>query len=480
MGEEGLLAVVGSWKGKEGLVGFINVYAPHDLAVKSLLWEKISTIINSIDVAWCIFGDFNEVRNVDERKNSGFNRRGVDLFNNFITGDELIDIPLGGKRFTRVSDDGLKFNDSECEKVVADCWKKQVFSVKADCIFRDKLKNVKEGLKEWSKVKFERNNKDIKDLKNEATKWELVAKSRDLDVAKLDRWKEARKEWLEKDKRNNEMKKQKSRVKWVLEGDENSKFFHSCIRSNYRKSNLNGLVVDEVWCDDPGSIKEKAFDFFNSSFRESNNSKPVLVNGNFKTISSEDREELECFIRYILDGGLFANETVEFLKKKKRKAFLLKIDFKKAYDSVNWNFIHHTLIQMGFRDKWSAEGLNITICEAVLNGIFKGVSVGRDEAPISHLQYAYDTLIFGDWNMSNSKNIMRILECIKLSYGLKINPNKTKVYGIGVGIEEVTSLAQRMRCAIGLLPFTYLGLLVGCSMKKYLLGMLWSKNSKKD
>ncbi|GJY57041.1 protein kinase-like domain, concanavalin A-like lectin/glucanase domain protein [Tanacetum coccineum] len=244
LGEEGLLAVVGSWKGKE-------------------------------DAAWCIFGDFNEVRNVDERKNSGFNRRGADLFNNFITGDELIDIPLGGKRFTRVSDDGLKFSkidrflvnsrfcdfwsslvvvakeiklsdhcplmlvdkvfdfgpkpfrffdvwldDSECEKVVADCWKKQVFSVKADCIFRDKLKNVKEGLKEWSKVMFERNNKDIEDLKNEATKWELVAESRDLDVAELDRWKEARKGWLEKDRRNNEMKKQKSRVKWVLEGDE--------------------------------------------------------------------------------------------------------------------------------------------------------------------------------------------------------------------------------------------------------------------
>ncbi|GKA26341.1 putative RNA-directed DNA polymerase [Tanacetum coccineum] len=334
---------------------------------------------------------------------------------------------------------------------------------------------------------------------------------------------------------------------------------------NYRKSNLNGLVVDGVWCDDPASIKEKAFDFFNSSFRESNNSRPVLVNGNFKTISSEDREELECFIRedegiikedllkaiewfwhtgqiskgcnsffltlipkiqdpltlgdfwpisligrYILDGGLIANETVEFLKKKKRKAFLLKIDFEKAYDSVNWNFIRHTLTQMRFGDKWckwieacqksatvsvlvngsltlefkmergirqgdplspflyliAAEGLNITIREAVSNGIFKGVSVGRDETPISHLQYADDTLIFGDWNMSNAKNIMRIMECIKLSSGLKINPNKTKVYGIGVGIEEVTSLAQRMRCAAGLLPFTYLGLPVGCSMKR--------------
>ena len=75
-------------EGKEGLVGIINVYAPQDLAVKSLLWEKISRIISSIDAAWCIFGDFNEVRNVDKRKNSGFNKKGAEIFNNFITGDE--------------------------------------------------------------------------------------------------------------------------------------------------------------------------------------------------------------------------------------------------------------------------------------------------------------------------------------------------------------------------------------------------------
>ena len=151
---------------------------------------------------------------------------------------------------------------------MADCWIKLVFSFNADSIFRDKLKNVKEGLKEWSKVKFGRNNQHIEDLKNEATKWELLAESRELDEEELDRWKEARKGWLEKDKRCNEMKKQKARVKWVLEGDENSKFFRSCIRGNYRKSNLNGLVVDGVWCDDSNSMKEKALIYL----------KTVLVN----------------------------------------------------------------------------------------------------------------------------------------------------------------------------------------------------------
>lgn len=110
MGEEGYLAVVGSWKGKNGLVGFINIYGPQEVERKEILWKKISVIMESIDAAWCVFGDFNEVRSSDERLNSNVNLRGSNDFNEFIRRDELIDIPLGGRKFTRVSDDWLKFS----------------------------------------------------------------------------------------------------------------------------------------------------------------------------------------------------------------------------------------------------------------------------------------------------------------------------------------------------------------------------------
>ena len=76
-----------------------------------------------------------------------------------------------------------------------------------------------------------------------------------------------------------------------------------------------------------------------------------------------------------------------------------------------------------------------------------GVYIGSNEIPISHLQYADDTLIFGEWKVSNARNLMRIMECIKQASGLKINTNKTKVYGIGVQMEEVDQLASRMGCS---------------------------------
>ncbi|GJT43273.1 putative RNA-directed DNA polymerase, eukaryota [Tanacetum coccineum] len=39
--------------------------------------------------------------------------------------------------------------------------------------------------------------------------------------------------------------------------------------------------------------------------------------------------------RYILDEVLIANETMEFLKKKKEKGLIFKVDFAKAYDNIN-------------------------------------------------------------------------------------------------------------------------------------------------
>lgn len=56
--------------------------------------------------------------------------------------------------------------------------------------------------------------------------------------------------------------------------------------------------------------------------------------------------------RYILDGVLVANETVEFLKKSKKKGLIFKVDFEKAYDSVEWGFLLGVLEEMGFGERW--------------------------------------------------------------------------------------------------------------------------------
>ncbi|GKC98247.1 hypothetical protein Tco_1168522 [Tanacetum coccineum] len=89
------------------------------------------------------------------------------------------------------------------------------------------------------------------------------------------------------------MIRQKARSKWVLEGDENTKFFHACINRNNTKTRLNGLMMDGTWCEDPVAIKAKVLEFYKNIFTECESSRPCMFNSNFKKISNEEKEDLE-------------------------------------------------------------------------------------------------------------------------------------------------------------------------------------------
>jgi hypothetical protein len=43
--------------------------------------------------------------------------------------------------------------------------------------------------------------------------------------------------------------------------------------------------------------------------------------------------------RYILEGVVILHETLHELKRKRQNGLILKLDFEKAYDNVNWNFL---------------------------------------------------------------------------------------------------------------------------------------------
>ncbi|GJT31914.1 RNA-directed DNA polymerase, eukaryota [Tanacetum coccineum] len=55
-------------------------------------------------------GDFNEVREASERFGSSYNERQAGLFNNFISNASLIDVPLGGYKFTWTDKWGSKMS----------------------------------------------------------------------------------------------------------------------------------------------------------------------------------------------------------------------------------------------------------------------------------------------------------------------------------------------------------------------------------
>jgi hypothetical protein len=56
--------------------------------------------------------------------------------------------------------------------------------------------------------------------------------------------------------------------------------------------------------------------------------------------------------RYITDGVMLLQEVLRETKFRKQHGVVFKIDFEKAYDKVNWNFLFDYCSQKGFSDSW--------------------------------------------------------------------------------------------------------------------------------
>lgn len=92
----------------------------------------------------------------------------------------------------------------------------------------------------------------------------------------------------------------------------------------------------------------------------------------------------------------------------------------------------------------AVEALNVAFLEAKNKKIFRGIHVGKNKIYISHLQFANDALIIGEWSIENARNLFRLLRCFHMALGLKINFAKSKLFGIGVAKSDVDQMATTL------------------------------------
>ena len=112
------------------------------------------------------------------------------------------------------------------------------------------------------------------------------------------------------------------------------------------------------------------------------------------------------------------------------------------------------------------EVLNRLVDRAKELGFIKGASVGSSNFSLSHLQFADDTILFCEANVTEVTNIKRILRCFEVISGMKVNFHKSGVCGVGVENEILDECAGILRCKKQRLPMKYLGLPLGASPRR--------------
>ncbi|XP_057760162.1 uncharacterized protein LOC130980508 [Arachis stenosperma] len=79
---------------------FYLVYGALGREDKRVVWEELSYIVGLCQVHFCLFGDFNEILQIEERKGAINLLASAEEFRDWVHDMQLVDLPLNDRKFT--------------------------------------------------------------------------------------------------------------------------------------------------------------------------------------------------------------------------------------------------------------------------------------------------------------------------------------------------------------------------------------------
>ncbi|GJY88753.1 putative RNA-directed DNA polymerase [Tanacetum coccineum] len=187
-------------------------------------------------------------------------------------------------------------NCDDFSKVVKASWISNRITGRADISLKEKLKKLKNDVKEWAAKQKSESLRARESLKQKVLKWDSRVEAGQLTDNNVTN-REGTLFALQKlEQENRENLKQKSMIRWAVEGDENSRYFQAIINKNYRKNNFRGVMSGGIWCDNMDSIKRVAFSHFSTRFVETCNSRSLFRSSKFRRLTVLDALSLESAI----------------------------------------------------------------------------------------------------------------------------------------------------------------------------------------
>ena len=204
--------------------------------------------------------------------------------------------------------------------------------------------------------------------------------------------------------------------------------------------------------------------------------------------------------RSILDSVAIAQEIMSACTKHNWTAFFLKVDFAKAFDTMDWSFLLKVLQIRGFSDRWCSCILTLLssgfffvpingqpgasfrckcrlrqwdplssclfifevyVLSRMMNIAYEGgfvQKVGPWKSAISCLEYTDDTIMLLPPDLVSIKRVKILIFIFELRLGLSINFHKLSLYQLGPPILELSQVSDLLHCKIEIFSFTHLGL----------------------
>jgi hypothetical protein len=325
---------------------FAGVYGPNRDAARRMMWEELAGLLCLWELPWCIGGDFNVTLFHNERSGGVRRRREVATFADFTAEMGLMDLPLAGgvatwannlswsrldrflvspdwefsypglvqKKLLRVCSDHAPIilmrgclQNGKCPFKFENMWLKEEgfvdkvrswwssfsFMGSPSFILAKKLRALKGEIKRWNREVFGNVGARNKAWTEEVEELDRLGEIRRLSEEEMERRRVLVAD-LEASLLQEEISwRQKSRVRWLKEGDKCTKFFHQVASANRRNNSIESLMVNGSPTSDPTSIGDHVVNYYKSLFSEPLSWRPRLDNLEFDRLNGEEAASLE-------------------------------------------------------------------------------------------------------------------------------------------------------------------------------------------
>ncbi|GJY74257.1 RNA-directed DNA polymerase, eukaryota [Tanacetum coccineum] len=278
--------------GNSGVL-FIVIYAPQQLSAKNLLWDYVSSLINNWSGEAIVMGDFNEGDAM--RKGYKFTwshpsaskMSKLDRF--LVTEGLLVNFPsLAAECLDRhlsdhrpillhevVTDFGPTpfrlyhswFSLTGFDDMVEKAWRSFSYTDSNAMVrFKKMLQELKSLIRAWVKERKADQSGSRNIIVKELGDIDKLLDDGLVDDELLLKRMDLTRQLHEMNNMASRDARQKSKIKWAIEGDENSRYFHGIINKKRSQLAIRGVFNNGIWYTEPAIVKDIFKNHFQTRF----------------------------------------------------------------------------------------------------------------------------------------------------------------------------------------------------------------------